>query len=50
VENFERTLKREFQQYWKSRHPVRLDSQLLNNVMNSISHFSGPIGPGDEKL
>jgi hypothetical protein len=50
VENFERTLKREFQRYWKSRHPVRLDSQLLNNVMNSISHFSRPIGPGDEKL
>jgi hypothetical protein len=50
VENFERTLKREFQPYWKSRQPVRLDSQLLNNVMTSISHFSGPIGPRDEKL
>jgi len=50
VENFERTLKREFQPYWKSRQPVRLDSQLLNNVMTSITHFSGPIGPGDEEL
>lgn len=50
VENFERTLKREFQPYWKSRQPVQLDSQLLNNVMTSISHFSGPIGPRDEKL
>jgi hypothetical protein len=50
VESFERTLKREFQPYWKSRQPARLDSQLLNNVMTSISHFSGPIGPRDEKL
>ena len=32
VENFERTLKREFQLYWKPRQPVRLDSQLLNSI------------------
>jgi hypothetical protein len=44
VENFERTLKREFQPYWKSRQPVRLDSQALNSVMTWISHFSRPIG------
>ena len=44
VENFERTLKREFQPYWKSRQPIRLDSQALNSVMTSISHFSRPIG------
>jgi hypothetical protein len=44
VENFERTLKRDFRPYWKSRQPVRLDSQLLNSVMTSISHFSRPIG------
>jgi hypothetical protein len=44
VQNFERTLKPEFQPYWKSRQPVRLDSQVLNSVMASISHFSRPIG------
>jgi hypothetical protein len=44
VENFERTLKRDFRPYWKSRQPVRLDSKLLNSVMTSISHFSRPIG------
>jgi hypothetical protein len=47
VGNFERTLKREFQPYWKPRQPVRLDSQLLNSVTTSISHFSRPIGLGD---
>jgi hypothetical protein len=49
VENFERTLKREFQLYWKPRQPVRLDSQLLNSVTTSISHFSRPIGLADWK-
>jgi hypothetical protein len=47
VGNFERTLKREFQPYWKPRQPVRLDSQLLNSVTTSISHFSRPIGLAD---
>src|SRR5262249_15225455 len=47
VGNFERALKREFQPYWKSRQPVRLDSQLLNSVTTSISHFSRPIGLGN---
>ena len=47
VGNFERTLKREFQPYWKPRQPVRLDAQLLNGVMTSISHFSRPIGSAD---
>jgi hypothetical protein len=47
VGNFERTLKRQFQPYWKPRQPVRLDSQLLNSVTTSISHFSRPIGLGD---
>ena len=49
VGNFERTLKREFQPYWKPRQPVRLDSQLLNSVTTSISHFSRPIGLADWK-
>ena len=49
VENFERTLKREFQPHWKSRQPVRLDSQLLSSVMTSISHFSRPVGLADWK-
>jgi hypothetical protein len=47
VGNFERTLKREFQPYWKPRQPVRLDSQLLKSVTTSISHFSRPIGSAD---
>src|SRR5262245_59211 len=44
VENFERTLKRDFQSHWKSRRPVPLDSQLLNSVMTSISLLFRPIG------
>jgi hypothetical protein len=44
VENFERALNREFQPYWKSRQPVRLDSQLLNSVMTSIGQLSRPVG------
>jgi hypothetical protein len=47
VQNFERTLKPEFQPYWKSRKPVRLDARLLNSVMTSISHFSRPVGSAD---
>ena len=44
VENFQRTLKREFQPYWKSRQPVQLDSQFPNSIMTSIGQFSRPVG------